>query len=121
MGRWDYQAIEMLEGEPPLDAMRVLYEAQRTVDRFTIDHHFRAYHTFHHNGKRYLHLGWDSCNSLAYQVLKSLHPERAIISTYSSTGFARYEDTLNAHKLFSTEVGESFDPPITFDDVVTSL
>lgn len=121
MGRWDYQAIEMLEGETPLDAMRALYEAQRTVDGLTIDHHYRAYHTFVHNGKHYLHLGWDSCNRMAYHVLKSLHPQRAIISTYSSIGFARYEDTLCAHERFSAEVGESFDPPITFDDVVTSL
>ena len=121
MGQWDYQAIEMLENETPLDAMRALYETQRAVDGHTINHLFRAYHTFCHKGKRYLHIGWNSCNALAYRVLTSLRPKRAIISTYSGVGFAHHEDTFTAHELFSADAQEDFNSPLTFDDVMNTF
>ena len=70
MGKWDFQAIEVLDGEEAIDAMRALHQAQCQVDGMTIDHLFRGYHIFRHNGKQYLHLGWNGCNALAYKVLK---------------------------------------------------
>ncbi len=121
MGQWDYQAIEILENETPLDVMRALYETQRAVDGLTIEHHFRAYHTFCHNNKHYLHIGWNSCNRLAYHVLTSLQSKRAIISTYSGVGFAHDEDTFKAHELFSADASEDFNPPITFNDVMNTF
>jgi hypothetical protein len=81
MGKWDFQAIEILDGENAIDAMRALLKAQEAVDSITNDHLFRGYHIFRHNGKRYLHLGWNSCNALAYKVLKHLGRDRQIISS----------------------------------------
>ena len=118
MGKWDFQAIEILAGENAIDAMRALLKAQEEVDSMTNDHLFRGYHVFRHNGKRYLHLGWNSCNALAYKVLKHLGRDRHIISSYSGVGFAAYEDTLNPSKIFSADADKDFNPPITFDDVI---
>ena len=51
MGRWDFQAIEILDGEEAVDAMRALHQAQCEVDSMMIDHQFRGYHVFRHNGR----------------------------------------------------------------------
>lgn len=118
MGKWDFQAIEVLDGEEAIDAIRALLKAQGEVDGITIDHQFRGYHIFRHNGKRYLHIGWNSCNALAYKVLKHLSRDRDIISSYSGVGFATYEDTQNPSKIFSADADEDFDQPITFDDII---
>ena len=32
MGKWDFQAIEILDGEKAIDAMRALYQAQCQTD-----------------------------------------------------------------------------------------
>jgi len=116
MGKWDFQAIEILDGDDAIDTMKALYQAQSEVDGMAIDHQFRAYHTLGHNGKRYLHIGWDNCNALAYKVLKHLGKERDIISSYSGVGFSTYAETLNAPQMFSADAGEEFNPPITFDE-----
>ena len=114
MGIWDFQAIEILDGEDVILAMRALLKAQGEVDGMTIDHQFRGYHIFRHNGKRYLHLGWNSCNALAYKVLKHLGRDRDIISSYSGVGFAAYKDTYNPSTIFSADADKDFKPPITF-------
>ena len=116
MGRWDFQGIEILAGEAAVDAMRALLQAQDEVDGMTIDHHFRGYHVFRHHGKRYLHLGWNNCNVLAYKVLKQLQKQREIISSYSGVGFDTYQDALNPSPIFAADADEDFNPPITFDD-----
>lgn len=112
MGKWDYQAIEVLDGEDAIDVMQALLKAQWEVDGMTVEHQFRAYHTFRHNGKTFLHIGWNSCNSLAYKVLK--HLDREIISSYSGLGFSSYQDTLKAPEIFSADADEDFEPPLTF-------
>jgi len=109
-------------------AMRALLKAQCEVDLsacghaqaggMTIDHLFRGYHIFRHNGKRYLHIGWNSCNALAYKVLKHLGRDRHIISSYSGVCFAAYEDTLKKSKIFSADADKDFNRTITFDDVI---
>jgi len=43
MGKWDFQAIEILDGENAIDAMRALLKAQEAVDSMTNDHLFRGY------------------------------------------------------------------------------
>jgi len=115
MGKWDFQAIEMLDGEEAIDAMRALYQAQCEVDGMKIDHQFRAYHTFRHKDKKFLHIGWNSCNALAYKVLKLISRNREITSTYSGADFPSYKGTLNAPKIFSADADKDFEIPITFD------
>jgi len=118
MGKWDFQAIEILAGEKAIDAMKILYQAQSEIDGLSINHEFRAYHTFRHNSKQYLHIGWNSSNCLAYCVIKHLGKSRAIISSYSGIGFENhdYGDKMDAEarEIFFTDKDKDFDPPIAF-------
>ncbi|RMH68443.1 MAG: hypothetical protein D6675_16190 [Gemmatimonadetes bacterium] len=84
MARWDMQGLEIFPDlETPQDVMRSLgqYEANQIQCG-----HYTAYHLFQHEGRTYLHLGWNAArSSVAYHTLKQFAERtgRNFISAYA--------------------------------------
>ena len=73
MGHSDYQAMEIFPNEDPYTLMKTLgeYEIQCNAG----DSFFRAYHTFRHKGKTYLHVGWNNASGFALGMLTDFAEE----------------------------------------------
>lgn len=90
MGRWDFNALEMHEGETPEQVMGELgfFEGER------MSNWFRAYHVFQYEGKKFLHVGWNNGNFTAHSTLVGFAQQknRIILSRFSNLSELKMEE-----------------------------
>lgn len=68
MSKYEFNAVEILPNEAPLFMMEQL--GQFEVNHNLANNLFCGIHTFHHKGKNFMHIGWNSANGVAYHTLK---------------------------------------------------
>jgi hypothetical protein len=68
MGKYNFNALEIFPNEAPVVMMEQL--GQFEVVQELANNLFCGYHTFHYEGKNYMHIGWNSANGVAYHTLK---------------------------------------------------
>lgn len=109
LGKWDFNALEIHPNELPISVMEQLgkFEEKNGV----ADNFFRAYHTFKHDDKMFLHVGWNSANGIAYNALKGFADQtnRTFLSSYHElSSFS----ASSLKEMFYKDRGEEFEEAI---------
>jgi hypothetical protein len=83
MGKCNFNALEIFPNEAPVLMMEQLGEFE--IEQELANNHFCGYHTFRHEGKNYMHIGWNSANGVAYHTLKrfSLETNRELFTRFN--------------------------------------
>ncbi|MDP4086535.1 MAG: hypothetical protein Q8934_18290 [Bacillota bacterium] len=68
MGKCNFNAIEIHSNEAPILMMEQL--GQFEVENDLANNLFCGFHTFQYEGRKYMHIGWNSANGVAYHTLK---------------------------------------------------
>lgn len=106
MGKWDFNGLEIHEGEEPKQVMEELgvFEGEKL-------NLFRAYHTFRHEGKTFLHVGWNNGNNTAYSTLLEFAgtTDREFFSSYSELSELYYLEDGSLENIFYKDRDPEFE------------